>query len=190
MKQESPQIPMVPVDPMTRTTELTPPKLGFWVWRVTTSQWMLSSTHSTALVRNTPVRGTLLKADVMWVPRTCSWETRMVCQFSQTGKWWSRMMSWVQEDAWYCMPKLLLCRTTSKDLFSVMESSLITTTACGHPPRWTRSGAHWIWSTFYVSRTSWHQVSVQTQWVSWCLREVRMDARIHDETVSHWSVHL
>ena len=36
------------------------------------SQLMLSSSHSTALVKNTPVRGTLLKEDVIWVFRMCS----------------------------------------------------------------------------------------------------------------------
>ena len=42
--------------------------MGSDVWRATTKQWMLSFSHSTALVKNTPVRGTLLQEDVIWGP--------------------------------------------------------------------------------------------------------------------------
>ena len=71
MKQE-----FVATGPTMRSTELTEMKHGFRVWRVTTSQWMLSSSRSTALVKSTPVHGTLLKVDVIWVPRKCHVEKR------------------------------------------------------------------------------------------------------------------
>ena len=58
------------VGPMMMTAELTLLKHGFRVWRATTRQWMLSSSHSTALVKTD--HGTLLKVDVMLVPGMCS----------------------------------------------------------------------------------------------------------------------
>ena len=77
MKQE-----FVGVGPMMMTAELTVPKHGSV--EVTTCQWMLTSSRSTALVKNRPVHGTLLEVDV--IPRTCGGETRTVSRFLQAGK--------------------------------------------------------------------------------------------------------
>ena len=62
----------------------------------------------TALVRNTPVRGTLPNVQLRNANGLSIPSGRKVM---------------VREDAWCYMPKLPLCRATSKGLFSVLESS-------------------------------------------------------------------